>query len=97
MTTRQYNNLRFQYDGYTFECDCQYEPGRPAITGGPPDNWAPEEPAELYIDRIQFVYGGCAVGPDLHDWINKYGPSWENLWISLEDVILLQNSEKEYD
>lgn len=37
--------------GELFEVELHYTAteGSPAITGGPPDNWAPEEPAEMEI------------------------------------------------
>ncbi len=32
--------------GQTFRVEGEFEPSRPAITAGPPDNWEPADPAE---------------------------------------------------
>ena len=32
-------------------------PGRAAITGGPPDNWAPADPPEFEVDKVYLRRG----------------------------------------
>jgi len=88
---RIYKNVRLTLAGYLLECDCEYEPGYPAITSGPPDNWASEDPSEMYVERLQFVDPATdkPYGPNLFDWIEVWGsPPWENIHIVLEDIIM---------
>lgn len=48
--------------GQTFRVEGEFEPSRPAITAGPPDNWEPADPAEWDEYTITLADGADDLG-----------------------------------
>lgn len=55
--------------GQTWRVRGMFEPSRPAITGGPPDDWEPADPAEW--DEFQIELIGDGDSPELSDLLER--------------------------